>query len=77
VSNSSAQRVDSAEFVDAIDELFARDVAVCATIDVFTHPFTDELKRRPDVRRIAVTPENREDLAVRLLSLFSTRRSSL
>jgi hypothetical protein len=44
---------------------------------VFTHPFTDELKRRPDVRRIAVTPENREDLAVRLLSLFSTRRSSL
>ena len=64
----------SAAFVNAVGELFERDVALCATVHVFGHPFTDELKRHPDVQRIEVTPENRKDLPARLLSLFAAGR---
>jgi len=60
----------SAAFVAAVRELFTQDVALCATVHVHGHPFTDELKRHPHVQRVAATHESRETLPTRLLSLF-------
>lgn len=53
-------------FVDAVDDLFAHDVAVVATVHVVAHPLTDALKRRADVRRTVVTRENRDELPSQL-----------
>jgi nucleoside-triphosphatase len=60
----------SAAFVEAVSRVFAADHSVVATAHLFSHPFTDALKARPDVEVIRVTPENRDglpgQLAVRL-----------
>jgi nucleoside-triphosphatase len=53
----------SRPFRDAVEELFASDAAVVATVHVFRHKFTDALKARPDVERLQVTAANRDDLA--------------
>jgi len=57
----------SERFRDAVVE---RDLTIAATVHAFPHPLTDELKRRPGVRRIAITRRNRdalpEELAARL-----------
>jgi nucleoside-triphosphatase len=50
-------------FRDAVEELFASDAAVVATVHAFRHKFTDALKARPDVERLQVTAANRDDLA--------------
>lgn len=52
----------SAAFVEAVSRVFAADHSVVATVHVFSHPFTDALKARPDVEVIRVTPENRDGL---------------
>jgi nucleoside-triphosphatase len=56
----------SAAFREAVSELLQRDVAVVATVQVHRHPFTDGLKRRPDLRGERVTERSRELLPERL-----------
>jgi nucleoside-triphosphatase len=56
----------SAAFRDAMSDLLDRDVAVVATVHVHRHPFTDALKRRPDLRVIRVTERSRDALPERL-----------
>ena len=62
----------SPAFRDAITRLFDGDRAVVATVHAFRHPFTDDLKRRPDVVPVRVTEGSRDtlpsDLAGRLLA---------
>jgi nucleoside-triphosphatase len=62
----------SEAFRDAIGNLFDKDVSVIATVHLHRHPFTDALKRRPDVEVVRVTESNRnrlpEDLLDRLLA---------
>jgi nucleoside-triphosphatase len=53
----------SKPFRDAVEQLFASDARVVATVHVFRHPFTDALKARSDVERLQVTAANRDDLA--------------
>jgi len=53
----------SRPFCDAVEQLFASDADVVATVHVFRHKFTDALKSRPDVERLQVTAANRDDLA--------------
>jgi nucleoside-triphosphatase len=56
----------SAAFRDAMSELLDREVAVVATVHVHRHPFTDALKRRPDLRVVRVTERSRDALPERL-----------
>jgi nucleoside-triphosphatase len=53
----------SSAFRDAVEQLFASSADVVATVHVFRHPLTDDLKARPDVERLQVTAANRDDLA--------------
>ena len=50
-------------FCDAVSSLFEGPAPIVATVHVFRHPFTDALKRRPDVERVQVTHANRSNLA--------------
>jgi nucleoside-triphosphatase len=56
----------SAAFRDAMSDLLDRNVAVVATVHAHRHPFTDALKRRPDLRVIRVTERSRDALPERL-----------
>lgn len=56
----------SARFRRAVDELFDRSVPVVATVHAAAHPFTDELKHRPEIEVVRVTPANRDRLPTRL-----------
>lgn len=49
-------------FRDAVSGLFARSVAVVATVHRHPHPFTDELRRRPSVAVLTLTRSNRDAL---------------
>jgi nucleoside-triphosphatase len=51
-----------AAFRDAVSELLDRPVALVATVHARPDPFTDELKRRPSVAVLRLTPSNRDDL---------------
>ena len=53
----------SAAFRAAVVELFGRDVAVVATVQLARHQLTDALKRRPDIRVVRVTEATRDALA--------------
>jgi nucleoside-triphosphatase len=59
-------------FRDAVSALLERPVSVVATVQSASHPFTDALKRRPDIEtmRVAITNRNElpELLAAALLS---------
>jgi nucleoside-triphosphatase len=61
----------SVRFCDAVLALFDGELPVAATVHLHRHPFTDALKRRPDVERLRVTPTTRDalpaELAARLL----------
>jgi nucleoside-triphosphatase THEP1 len=57
----------SARFRDAVMQLLERDVAVVATVHQARHPFTDALKRRPDIRVIRVTEATRDGLPEQLI----------
>jgi nucleoside-triphosphatase len=57
----------SAAFRAAVLELFGRDVAVVATVQVGHHRFTDALKRRLDIRVVRVTEATRDALAEQLM----------
>jgi nucleoside-triphosphatase len=57
----------SEAFRRAVRTLLESEVSVVATVHVFNHPFTNALRRRPDVEVIRVTSANRDPLPVRLL----------
>jgi nucleoside-triphosphatase len=52
----------SARFREAVSALLEADVPLVATVHAFQHPFTDELKRRPDVEVIRLSKANRDEL---------------
>jgi nucleoside-triphosphatase len=56
----------SAPFRTAVLELFEGPATIIATVQVARHPFTDELKKRPDVETIRVTGGNRDGLPAQL-----------
>jgi nucleoside-triphosphatase len=55
--------IASKPFREAVEQLFASDADVVATVHVFRDPFTDALKARGEVQRLQVTAANRDDLA--------------
>lgn len=57
----------SEAFAGLVTEAFDGAASVVATVHVHPHPFTDALKRRPDVELIEVTPENRDALPAMLV----------
>jgi nucleoside-triphosphatase len=63
----------SERFREAVAALFERPVPIVATIHTARHPFTDRLKRRPDVSTVRLSAGNRdrlpEELAGRLSAL--------
>ena len=52
----------SERFREAVSALLEADAPVVATVHTFRHPFTDELKQRPDVEVIRLSRANRDDL---------------
>jgi nucleoside-triphosphatase len=56
----------STTFREAVSGLWDREVAVVATVQLHHHPFTDALKRRPDVQVLRVTEHTRDALPERL-----------
>ena len=57
----------SEAFRAAVGALLARPLAVVATVQSARHPFTDELKRRPDVDTLPVRAANRDRLPGELM----------
>jgi nucleoside-triphosphatase len=53
-------------FRDAVNEAFASEIPLLATIFARPLPFTDAIKSRSDVRVIEVRPDNRERLVSEL-----------
>lgn len=51
-----------AAFRDAVTALLDSPVPLVATVHARPDPFTDELKRRPSVAVLRLTPSNRDDL---------------
>jgi nucleoside-triphosphatase len=56
----------SERFRDAVAKLIGRPVALAATVQAARHPFTDALKRRPEVELIRLTASNRDALPAEL-----------
>jgi nucleoside-triphosphatase len=56
----------SEAFRSEVSGLLERPVTFVATVHVARHPFTDELKRRPDVEFVRVTGRNRDELPAQL-----------
>lgn len=52
----------SERFREAVLTLFEGAVPIVATVHTFRHPFTDELKARPEVSTIRLTVANRDSL---------------
>jgi nucleoside-triphosphatase len=52
----------SERFRQAVEALFERPVSIVATVQTARHPFTDELKRRPDVSTARLSAGNRDSL---------------
>jgi nucleoside-triphosphatase len=66
----------SKAFRDAFSRLLEQPVALVATVHVARHPFTDALKRLPDVELVRVTVRNRDDLPERLAARLGAAPSS-
>lgn len=56
----------SSEFRRAVSALFETDRSIVATVHASAHPYTDALKRRPGVRIVRISRQNRESLPVEL-----------
>ena len=66
----------SERFAESVLALLERPVPVVATVHTARHPFTDALKRRPDVSTIRLTAANRDGLPEELAErLAGSRRS--
>jgi nucleoside-triphosphatase len=61
-------------FRDAVSALLDRPVAVVATVQSASHPFTNVLKRRPDIETLRVTTTNRNELPELLAALLKGAR---
>jgi nucleoside-triphosphatase len=61
----------SPAFVGAVEALFARPVAVLATVLTAGHPFTDALKARDDVEVVPLRRAERDALPARLAERLS------
>jgi nucleoside-triphosphatase len=59
----------SERFRSAVLALFDRPVTIVATVHTARHPFTDALKRRPDVTVVRLSAGNRDRLPDELLNL--------
>jgi nucleoside-triphosphatase len=60
----------SQAFRQAVIDALASDSLVFGTIVRRSKPFSDQIKARPDVRVIEVTPANRDDLLENILGLL-------
>jgi nucleoside-triphosphatase len=58
----------STRFCEEVSRLFDSTLPVVATVHVFQHPFTDALKRRTDVERLAITKATRDAVPAELAS---------
>src|SRR5207237_7951480 len=58
--------IRSATFRDAVNEVLDSRAPVLATITARSFPFTDAIKKRPDVTMIEVRPNNRDQLVTEL-----------
>jgi nucleoside-triphosphatase THEP1 len=47
-------------FVRAVQRIFELDVALVATVQARAHPVTDDLKQRPGVELLTMTPDARD-----------------
>ena len=56
----------SERFRDAVERLLDMPAPLAATVHVARQPFTERLKRRPDVELIRLTAANRDELPRRL-----------
>jgi nucleoside-triphosphatase len=63
----------SERFRVAVSRLFEQPIPLVATVHLARHPFTDALKRRPDVELVRVSARNRDDLPVQLAARFGIR----
>jgi nucleoside-triphosphatase len=61
----------SAPFRDVVLELFGSSRPVVATIHVYRHPFTDELKRQPGTKLLTVSRKARDRLPAEVAKRFS------
>jgi nucleoside-triphosphatase len=65
----------SAPLRDAFEALWRSSAFVVATVHSYSHPFTDVLRRAPDVELLRVTPENRDELPRQIVDrLVEARR---
>jgi nucleoside-triphosphatase len=60
----------SRAFQDAVRKLLQTDISVIATVHVHPHPFTDALKRRPEVEITRVNAGTRDALPAELARRF-------
>jgi nucleoside-triphosphatase len=65
----------SERFREAVARLFESPVDLVATVHVFREPFTDQLKRRPDVDRVRVTSAGRDNLPAQLAQTLLAGRT--
>src|SRR6266496_1218854 len=63
--------IRSAIFRDAVSKLFETAAPILATITARPFPFTDAIKKRPDVRVVDVQPNTREQLVAELSAQFN------
>jgi nucleoside-triphosphatase len=61
-------------FRDAVSALLDRPVPVVATVQSASHPFTDALKRRPDIETMRVAIANRNELPELLAAALLSAR---
>jgi nucleoside-triphosphatase len=61
-------------FRNAVLALLDRPVPVVATVQSASHPFTNALKRRPDIETVRVTTTNRNELPELLAALLKGAR---
>jgi nucleoside-triphosphatase len=61
-------------FLDAVSALLDRPVPVVATVQSASHPFTNALKRRPDIETLRVATTNRNELPELLAALLKSAR---
>jgi nucleoside-triphosphatase len=64
----------SGAFRDAVGELLDGETSLVATVHAFRHPFTDELKARPDATLVHLTRANRDELPPRLAERLAASR---
>ena len=65
----------SPRFRVAVAALFDGPAPVVATAQAARHPFTDALRRRPEVERLRVTPKTRDALPAELAARLRPRGS--